>query len=164
MLGLLLLSPAACEAPPEDGGKVIRILDGDSLIVRKQDGTDLEVRLFGIDAPEYRQPWSRRSREALEALAGDRWVRVDLVTVDVYGRSVAVIRRASDGLEVGREMVRLGHAWVYRRYTDDETLFKLEDEARAAGRGLWSLSQKEREAPWLWRRKNRTATSGERPE
>jgi endonuclease YncB( thermonuclease family) len=75
--------------------------------------------------------------------------------IDRYGRSVAVVHRDSDGVDIGREMVRLGHAWVYRRYTDDAALIRLEDGARAAGIGLWSMPESERVPPWQWRRQNR---------
>jgi endonuclease YncB( thermonuclease family) len=161
ILCLGFLSNAACEAPAHDTGRVVRVLDGDSLIVRQADGEDIEVRLFGIDAPEYRQPWSRKSRQALSRLAGDRLVRLEVRAVDRYGRSVAVLRRVSDELDVGREMVRLGQAWVYRRYTDDGTLITLEVEARAAGLGLWSMPESQRIPPWEWRRQNRPARQHE---
>lgn len=163
LLCVTLLSIAACQASAGDTGRVVRVLDGDSLIVRRPDGTDLEVRVHGIDAPEHRQPWSQRSRQALRALVADRDVRLEVVTVDTYGRSVAVVLRSSDGLDVGREMVRQGDAWVYRRYTDDATLIGLEDRAREAGIGLWSLPEPERVPPWLWRRENRRAAGDEQP-
>ena len=153
-LSLAFLS-AACESSAADAGRVTRILDGDSLIVSRLDGTTVEVRIFGIDAPEYRQPWSRRSREALGDLVGERMVRLEVMDIDRYGRSVAVVHRDSDGVDIGREMVRLGHAWVYRRYTDDAALIRLEDGARAAGIGLWSMPESERVPPWQWRRQNR---------
>lgn len=161
VLCLAVLSSAAGDAPAGETGRVVRIIDGDSLIVRQQDGTDVEVRLYGIDAPEYRQPWSKRSRQALGGLVRDRGVQLEVTTIDAYGRSVAVVRRDPDGLDVGRAMVRLGHAWVYRRYTDDPTLIDLEDEARAAGRGLWSMPESERVPPWQWRRQNRSTPGDE---
>jgi endonuclease YncB( thermonuclease family) len=48
-------------------------------------------------------------------------------------------------------MVRRGAAWVFRRYSDDPELLRLEDEARAARRGLWALPEAERVPPWDWR-------------
>ncbi len=161
MLCLAVVSSAACEVPVGESGRVVRIIDGDSLVVRQQDGEEIEVRLYGIDAPEYRQPWSRRSRQALGTLVRDRVVRLEVTTIDAYGRSVAVVRRDPDGLDVSREMIRLGHAWVYRRYTDDPTLIGLEDGARAAGLGLWSMPESERVPPWQWRRQNRRSSQDE---
>ncbi|MBO1081646.1 thermonuclease family protein [Roseomonas sp. 573] len=53
------------------------------------------------------------------------------------------------------ELVRGGHAWVYRQYMTDRSLLPLEAEARAARRGLWSLPERERIPPWAWRRQQR---------
>ena len=72
---------------------------------------------------------------------------------DRYGRVVG--RVFVDGLDVNAEMVRNGHAWVYRQYAKDESLFALEDEARAAKRGLWALSEADNMPPWDWRRARR---------
>ena len=60
-------------------------------------------------------------------------------------------RSYADDVCVACELLREGHVWVFRRYTDDRVLLGLEAEARAAGRGLWSLPEKERIPPWDWR-------------
>ncbi len=59
----------------------------------------------------------------------------------------------SDDLDVSAELVRRGAAWVYRKYAKDQNLYKLEDEARSAKRGLWSLTEAQRMPPWEWRRR-----------
>jgi endonuclease YncB( thermonuclease family) len=151
----ILLLIAACTGETQDQGRVVRIYDGDSLIVHMADGREVEVRLFGIDAPERRQPWSRRSRQALSALVRNRQVRLAPVTEDSYGRTVAVMYTLTDGLDVNREMIRQGNAWVYRRYTRDPDLIALETAAREARLGLWGLPEAERVPPWQWRRQNR---------
>ena len=43
---------------------------------------------------------------------------------DRYGRAVAKVIREPDGLVVNAEMVKSGHAWVYRRYTRDPALLR----------------------------------------
>ena len=130
--------------------------DGDSLSV-VLDGEPRKVRIFGIDAPEARQPWSRRARRALEALALGEEVRVVEVDRDAYGRIVAEVFAGEQC--VGCELVRGGHAWVYRQFTDDRALLRLESEARKSGTGLWSLPESERIPPWEWRRRRPGATS-----
>ena len=37
----------------------------------------------------------------------------------------------------------------------DPSLYELENEARAARRGIWALPESEREAPWKWREERR---------
>ena len=48
--------------------------------------------------------------------------------------------------------MRVGAAWVYRQYIVDESLFDVENDARAARRGIWGLSESEQVEPWNWRR------------
>jgi len=135
-------------------GRVVAVQDGDSIEVLSG-GERVEVRIFGIDTPERGQPWAERSKRALSARVAGREVRVNEVDVDRYGRTVGEVY--ADGVCVGCELVREGHAWVFRRYTDDPVLFELEADARAARRGLWSLPEAQRTPPWEWRAAGREA-------
>lgn len=152
LAALALLAALACAAEPASEARVVRVKDGDSFSALL-DGERVEVRIFGIDAPERGQPWSRRAKQALEERIASGPVALTLVEWDAYGRMVAWVDAA--GVCVGCEQVRDGHAWVYRRYTDDRELLALEDAARAAGRGLWGLPEPERVAPWAWRSRSR---------
>lgn len=152
-LALALAVVAAIAASPSRAdftGRVVSVADGDTLTVR--DGTrDVHVRLWGIDAPERSQPWSKRSREALVALASRRDVRVLERGKDDYGRTLARVR--VDGVDVAEAQLRDGWAWVFLRYTNDATLVALEAEARAARRGLWA--SRDPEPPWRYRERMR---------
>ena len=77
---------------------------------------------------------------------------------DQYGRAVG--RATAGGQHVNAEMVRRGAAWVFRRYSDDPALLRLEQEARAARRGLWALPEAERVPPWEWRAAERERRPG----
>lgn len=153
-MALALAAPAACSDEAGFQVRAVKTFDGDSFMASRMDGAEVEIRLFGIDAPERHQPWSRRSREALRKLIRDRNLRIRSVAVDSYGRTVAIVM-LPDGAEVNAAMVREGHAWVYRRYTDDPAMIRLEEAAREQRRGLWSLPEPERIPPWEWRRKHR---------
>ena len=80
-------------------------------------------------------------------------VKVDIETTDRYGRLVGTIWYA--GEDINRSMVREGHAWVYRKYVKDKSLFDDESYARSRGLGLWSLPENQRQAPWKWRKAKR---------
>ncbi|MGH0031088.1 MAG: thermonuclease family protein [Myxococcota bacterium] len=156
LLGLLACQPAALLAGPALAagervieGRVVRVIDGDDLEVR-HDGRTTRVRLSGVDAPESGQPWGRRARQALSERTFGKPVRVIDVDARTYGRTVGEVY--ADDVCVGCELVREGHAWVYRRYTDDPVLLRLEAEARENRRGLWGLPPSERIPPWEWRR------------
>lgn len=130
-------------------GRVTAVYDGDTIEVLVGHERH-RVRLAGIDTPERGQPWAERSKQALAKRVFGREVRVNEVAIDRYGRTVGEVY--ADNQCVGCELVRDGHAWVYRKFTDDPVLFELEAEARAARRGLWSLPEAERTPPWEWRR------------
>lgn len=138
-------------APVTLCGRVQQVLDGDSLRL-EHGGRRVELRLHGIDAPEHGQPYGERAKRALRHLVGDRVACAVLRDVDGYGRGV--VRLFAGGTDVNAELVRRGAAWVYRRYVDDPELARLEAEAQAAGRGLWSLPARDRLPPWDWRRRH----------
>jgi len=154
------LAPVAARAERFFEGRVVGVIDGDTLDVLV-DGTPVRIRLAGIDTPERGQPWAARSKRALAERVAGRSVRVNAVEVDRYGRTVGEVY--ADGVCVGCELVREGHAWVYRYFSDDPVLLELEAEARAARRGLWGLPETQRQPPWEWRRQHPWKPAGEAP-
>ncbi|HXW10385.1 MAG TPA: thermonuclease family protein [Steroidobacteraceae bacterium] len=134
-------------------GRVIDVIDGDSVAVQLQTGR-IEVRLHAADAPEHDQPGGRAAGRALrKRLPRGSDVLLEPFEQDQYDRLVAVIEQ--DGESVNAWMVEQGHAWAYRQYTTDARYCRWEDAARAAHRGLWSSPPGEWIAPWDWRRRAR---------
>lgn len=114
--------------------------DGDSLMVGNQ-----EVRLFGIDAPEYSQsctrdgvPWAcgREAADELRRLVEGRNLTCTRQSIDPYDRWVARCRVG--GAEANATMVERGLATAYRHYSSDYVA--AEARAKAARRGLWAGS------------------------
>jgi micrococcal nuclease len=69
--------------------------------------------------------------------------------IDRYKRTVAEII-LPDGRNLNQELVRARLAWWYRQFAKrDSVLPALEQEARAAKRGLWSDPSPV--PPWEWR-------------
>ncbi len=150
-----LLAGHAAVGGEELRGTAAKVFDGDSFVLQLEDGGRVAVRLGEIDAPEKDQPYAAEARAALRALIFRRAVRATVIDVDPYGRKVARVRRADDALDVNVEMVEQGHAWVYRRWVRDQTLYEHERRAREQRRGLWALPEAERESPWKWRREHK---------
>lgn len=130
-------------------GEVTGISDGDTLYVQV-DGAKLRLRLARIDAPEKKQAFGRRSEQSLRELVWKRVVTAKWRQVDRYGRPIAEV--FVDQFDVNAEQVRRGMAWVYRAYSRDPDLIRLEEEARAEHRGLWS--EPNPVAPWVWRKQH----------
>jgi endonuclease YncB( thermonuclease family) len=110
-----------------------------------------KIRLSDIDTPERKQPFGTRAKQALSELAFGKHARVAEVTKDRYGRIVG--RVYVDGLDVNAVLVRGGYAWVYRKYSQDGELLKLEAQAKEKGLGLWADPNPI--PPWEWRRGKR---------
>ena len=133
-------------------GKVVRIADGDTVTILVG-GNQVRVRLFGIDAPERGQDYSRKSKEALAELVFDKEVRVVVHDKDRYGRTVGDIYIGD--LLVNEKMIKDGWAWNYAHYSKSKHYAELEREAREAKRGLWA--GKNPIPPWDYRAQERAA-------
>lgn len=148
VIGCLL---AAQTVLADFSGKVVGVSDGDTITMLKE-REQVKVRLVEIDAPEKRQAFGNRSKQALSQLVHGKQVEIKKYGTDRYGRTLGRVYQS--GLDVNAEMVRLGMAWVYVKYAKDKGLYQIEAEAREQRRGLWA--DKEPVAPWEWRRARKT--------
>ena len=137
---------------------MVGITDGDTFTLLTSDNEQIRIRVAEIDAPERAQPYGNRSRQALSSLIFNKAVSVDVQVVDRYGRPVG--RPIVGSKDITAEMIRIGAAWVYRTYSDDQALYDLERSAKANGVGIWGLDEYERVPPWEWRKKSRAAAPG----
>ncbi|EOA2953834.1 TPA: thermonuclease family protein [Yersinia enterocolitica] len=128
-------------------GKVIRVLDGDTIDVL-QDKKPVRVRLLNIDAPEKKQAYGSWSTNQLKDLVAGQPVTVTYTQKDRYGRVLGRVV-TTNGTEANRYMVQSGAAWVYERYNTDNALPALQREAQEQKRGLWAESHPV--PPWEWR-------------
>jgi len=165
LLALLLclalpLTASAWEA------ETIRVVDGDTVVVRKtEDGEQIRIRLYGIDAPEMAGPEGKSQRYSQSAkvflenlLPRGSKVEVKDVEIDRHKRTVAVINSADDKV-VQEEMIRAGMAWVYpedcKLKEICDPLRELEHAAMKQKVGLWA--DKEPTPPWEWRKSKERA-------
>ena len=151
---LLLSAPAMSS---ELQGHVVSIADGDTFTLLTANKQQVRVRLAEIDTPESGQPYGNRAKQALADLVFGKDVRIEVQVIDRYGRTVG--RPYVGDVDVCAELVENGFAWAYRQYLRDPKLLELEKEAQDSKRGLWSLPEYERIAPWDWRRGKRTPTN-----
>lgn len=152
---VFLLPATLCAA--EIQGKVIRVLDGDTIEVKTLPAkivvyeVPIRVRLINIDAPEKKQPFGRWSTNQLKTLLAGQSVTVSYTQTDRYGRIIGRVF-TTNGTDASRFMVQSGAAWVYERYNEDESLPALQREAQEQKRGLWADANPV--PPWEWRYKH----------
>ncbi|WP_096149249.1 thermonuclease family protein [Enterobacter hormaechei] len=148
----LVLFVVAFSASADISGRIVRVLDGDTVEILDQGNQLKRVRLAGIDAPEKNQPFGQRSRQELSSMVTQRIVTVTGEDEDRYGRLLGTVWLGAK--DVNAEQIRKGLAWAYRYHgkpvrSDYATL---EDEARRQATGLWSVPGQTE--PWRWRSKH----------
>ncbi len=90
------------------------IADGDTLTILDTSNQQHRIRLYGIDAPEKKQPFGSRSKQNLAALAFAKHAVVEWTKPDRYGRIIGKV--IVDGQDVGLRQIEAGLAWWYRKY------------------------------------------------
>lgn len=135
----------------EIAARVVAVHDGDTLTVFVE-GRSLQVRLADIDAPELGQPYGLRARRSLAELCIGETAQLEIRGIDRYRRALARVTCAV--ADASAEQVRRGYAWAFRRHAPPGSpLYAMENEARAARRGLWADAAPV--PPWEWRRDRR---------
>lgn len=139
-------SGAPPTAPPaasveRDLVPVLRVVDGDTIVVAIGGPRGTKVRLIGIDTPERDECLYRAATERMRALVGGRSVKLvrDVSETDRYGR---LLRYVYDGDRfVNAIMVSEGFANAATYPPDVAHALEfaaLERKARLAARGLWA--------------------------
>ncbi len=129
--------------------EVTRVIDGDT--IEATDGSkNITIRLQGVDSPETkhpRKPVQAYGKEATEFLTnllkGEKVYLLpvkDQFHMDEFGRIIAYVYRAPDGLFVNAEIIRQGYGHAYPKYPGKYTdkFLRLEQLAKQAKKGLWS--------------------------
>lgn len=134
---------------------VVRAVDGDTLVVKIEGmSEDVKIRLLGINTPESvdpRRPVQCFGKEAShrmkDLVEGKQVLLVEDLKADnrdKYGRWLRNIVRKEDLLDINATLVAQGYANAYLSFPLDgkrkAQLRLLEQEAKAAERGLWSPS------------------------
>jgi micrococcal nuclease len=133
------------------GARVVRVVDGDTVVVSLDGGRDQSVRLLGIDTPETRKPGTPiecggpQATASMEELAPpgtavglERDPSQD--RVDRYGRLLAYVR-LPDGRLAEEAQLAAGWATVYvfagRPVSRHGVFRRAQERARSARRGVW---------------------------
>ena len=129
-------------------GKVVSIHDGDSITVLDAHKVQHKIRLHGIDAPERRQAFGKKSKQALGEKLHEKQARIEWSMLDQYDRKIGVVFVGDRN--INREMVAEGWAWHFVKYSSAKELTEAEERARVNRVGLWADAKPV--APWEFRR------------
>jgi endonuclease YncB( thermonuclease family) len=154
ILALLLFVLPACDGPgeltvaadssatkPGESVQLVAVLDGDSFVARRADGTEAEVRLLGINAPEGDECLGDDARNALQQLLGADSIRLTAgpEESDQFGRLLRYV--ATSTVDVNLAQLEAGLAIAMQTGHEREADFL--DASQAAvrdGRGMWAMN------------------------
>ena len=140
-------------------GEVLRVVDGDTVSFRAQNGKKLRVRLADIDAPELDQPWGPAATTALEIWAEGKSGSIEIVDTDRYGRKVAYLYVDNENLN--EKLIAEGLAWVYMDYLRDRSFISVQRNAKSRQEGLWSSADPIQPSTWRSGKRSKTSPSAQ---
>jgi len=151
-----ILSMLLAADPATITGKVVSVVDGDTIHLLTTDQTgkkkERRIRLVEIDAPEQKQPFGQKSKQALSGKIFGKVVEVNITGQDRYARDLGTI--FLDDLNINRWMVEDGWAWQYTQYSKSKPLKAAQDQAKQERRGLWADPNPV--PPWEWRKRGKS--------
>jgi len=144
LVAVMVASGGAFAGDNEITGKCIKVIDGDTLVI-KCDKATRTVEINGVDAPELDQPWGKETRKFVRQMVGGEKVEIEVIETD---GDVVRARVMVNGIDMSEMLVSRGLAWVSEEGAD-EALTDLGNKAKEMPCGLWTDSNPQ--APWDFR-------------
>ncbi|MEO1670302.1 MAG: thermonuclease family protein [Cyanobacteria bacterium J06631_2] len=158
-LMLLLGCGATSEAKNLYAGKVTRVLSGQTVeVVLTGKSEVVQVRLTGIDAPDWRQsPWGEAAKQKLADLVLEKAIAIEAENLesDRYNRIRGHLWL--DQTLVSQQLVKSGCALANDRYPHSysKLLRSAQEYARLMGLGIWNPEEAMRYTPSQFRSMNK---------
>ncbi|QKX07724.1 hypothetical protein HN014_22250 (plasmid) [Aquimarina sp. TRL1] len=132
-------------------GKVIKVKDGDTVVILDKDNVQHTIRVADIDCPEKNQPYGKKAKWFTSDQIYLKTVVVKAKKKDKYGRTIGFILYENKNLSL--ELLKAGLAWHYKYYSNDKEMARLENIAKNNNKGLWAESNPIN--PYNWRKGQR---------
>lgn len=135
-------------------GRVVKVVDGDTVTIQTRDKARHSIRLQAVDAPDEKQENAKKSRRHLEGLIEDQDVKVVVHKNDQSGNIIGTVYL--QGRDVGLAQIEAGMAWHFKQFGYEQTAAsrrtyaESEAKAKADRLGLWEDDKPV--PPWEFRR------------
>jgi len=128
-------------------GKVVTVIDGNTLEIFTSENETYKILLYGIDSPELDQEYGEKAKRFLEKLILNKSINVEIQGKDRLGNRLGIV--LIDGEDPREKLLEEGLAWTAERnpIVEFETI---KEESREKGKGLWK--EKDPTPPWIFRR------------
>lgn len=134
-------------------GKLVRVSDGDTVVLLDSTNTQHKIRLDGIDCPEKGQDYGAKATEFVREITKNRTIKVGVKGKDRYSRILGILY--ADDINVNEELLRNGLAWHYKSYNKSKEYAEMEVKAKKSKLNIWSMPNAI--APWDWRKGTRVS-------
>lgn len=145
---LLVASIYTARANTSITGKVITVIDGNTVEIQGDDAQTYTIILAGIDCPELTQAFGENAKKHLEKVALNKNVTVNFQGKDRKGNYLAVILVKGD-TDLRIDLLKEGLAWTAEKNPDPE-LENHRTRAQEKRKGLWKEDNPV--PPWTHRR------------
>jgi micrococcal nuclease len=145
LVGSLLSATAYADGV---AGKVIAVVDGNTLEISGPNDEVQKIVLSGIDSPELGQEFGNEAKKFLEKLLLSKDVTLEFTGKDRSGNSLAVVK-INGKADVRIALLKEGLAWTLEKNPEDQ-LEAYKTWAQRKGKGLWK--QQNPVPPWTYRR------------
>jgi endonuclease YncB( thermonuclease family) len=133
-------------------GKVIAVIDGNTVEVLDAANEKYKILLAGIDCPELGQDFGDKAKARLEKILLRKEVKVTLQGKDRFGNRLGVVLVGDDDPRI--QLLKEGLAWTAEKNPNPD-LEPYRTWAQQKGKGLWKLDNPT--PPWTYRRQQTMA-------
>lgn len=144
----ILFLLVSVELGAQVSAQVIRIKDGDTVVVLLAGNIQKTLRLAEVDCPEKSQAFGKNAKQFTSEQVFGKQINFIATDTDRYGRTIAKIYY--DQKYLSAEIIKAGFGWWYYKYSNDKSLGKLQKQAQSQKIGLWQDAAAM--APWDYRR------------
>ncbi len=149
-----LLPSLQSNAQDQFTGKVVEVIDGNTLLVIDNYQDTISVILKSIDCPELNQEMGGKAKAFTTEKCLGSDVVVELFGKDRFGNDIASI--TINKTDLSKSLLEAGLAWFYHRNKGDMTLVSIEKSSRAKRIGIWE--GEDPVEPWIFRRQQSMLT------
>jgi len=129
-------------------GKVVSVIDGNTVEITSSTQEKHKVILVGIDCPEIGQQFGAEAKKFTEKILLNKDVTVSFTGKDRWGNQLAIVK--IKGTRDARvDILKEGLAWTAEKNPDPD-LDTYRSNAQEKGKGLWK--EENPTPPWTYRR------------
>ena len=155
ILSVVLVNGILWASPQEISGKVLSVIDGNTLEFQTSDNETFKLVLAGIDAPELNQEFGEEARKLLDKVVTGEAATVVIEGKDRLGNRIGSLLYRNDK-DPRVELLKRGLAWTSEKNTNPK-FESLRAEAKSQEKGLWGKPNPT--PPWIFRRQQTMMTA-----